>query len=73
MQTLNDKDLFEPIIKQSYRGHIDKETLEVISAYSQLANKNNAISDAKKIIKSDNLKQVRKSEGYRKFINKFKK
>ena len=72
MNSISDSDLFEPL-KQENKENLNKEALDVIMAYSNQQHMNDIIEDTKLVNKAAQIKVVRKSEGYRRFINKFKK
>jgi len=51
----------------------DKETKDVIAAFSLAEQKGNITKDIRKVRKAQEINVIRKSNGYMKFINKFKK
>jgi len=70
MNSLHDRDLHEPINRVKI---MDKEALDIIGTYSQQHKYSLQVNDAKKVIKAEKIKNIRKSPGYQKFISKFKK
>ncbi len=70
MRTLNDNDLNEPIRKQQ---EINKESLDIIATFSHQSEVQVQEKDSKQVKKLEKMNTVRKSEGYKNFINKFKK
>lgn len=73
LSSLTDVDMFEPIKEVKQTHGLDQEALNVIAAYSNQDHYTKIAEEIKKVNKADQLKNIRKSDGYKKFINKFKK
>ena len=70
MNSLHHRDLHDPINRLKV---MDKEALEIMGAYSMQHKYSEQINDAKKVVKAEKLKNIRKTPKYQKFIGLFKK
>ncbi len=74
MSSQIDTDLLEPeSLHSTNKANIEKEGLEQLILFSKQQQINIIAEDTKEVNKQENYKNMRKSEGYRRFISKFKK
>ncbi len=60
-------------MKKEKKEDIDQEALDIIISFSNQQEYETIARDTRKVSKYEKIKTVRKSPGYQKFINKFKK
>jgi len=71
LNVFNDNDLYKTIIPLNIEK--EKGYSDVLATFSHNEKKEGIIDDMRQVVKSQQINQIRKSEGYMKFINKFKK
>ncbi len=72
MNTINDNDLYEPL-NNNITEVVNRETKDVLAAFSTSVARNRIVEETVKVRRAQQIKGIRKSDGYMKFINKFKR